>query len=342
MKRILIALVLVAATLIGCAPTTQTPDTQQYTATFLDLFDTVTTMIGKASGESAFRETAQTIHDDLLHYHRLFDIYNDYEGVNNIKTINDNAGVAPVEVDAAIIQLLLECKDYNTLTGGKVNVAMGSVLQLWHNARNSGINDPKNAKLPDMEALQKAAEHCDFDQVVIDKEKSTVYIADPELRLDVGAVAKGWATQKAAQNAPTGMLISVGGNVCATGPKLADGTPWVIGIQDPDDASKNLHTVYIAKGCVVTSGDYQRSYTVDGKRYHHIIDPDTRMPSTYWRSVSIVCDDSGLADALSTALFLMDKDMGEQLVKSCGAEAFWVATDGTEYMTDGFANMLRT
>ena len=342
MKRILIALVLVAATLIGCAPAIQSPDTQQYTATFLDLFDTVTTIIGKEDSESVFRETTQTIHEDLLHYHRLFDIYNDYDGVNNIKTINDNAGVGPVEVDDAIIQLLLQCKDYYDLTGGRVNVAMGSVLQLWHYARNSGINDPRNAKLPDRGDLQEAANHCDFDQVIIDQEKSTVYITDSELRLDVGAVAKGWATQKVAQNAPTGMLISVGGNVCATGPKLADGTPWVIGIQDPDLADQNLHTVYLTGGSVVTSGDYQRTYTVDGKRYHHIIDPDTLMPSTYWRSVSIVCSDSGLADALSTALFLMDKDTGEALVKSCGAEAFWVATDGTEYMTDGFANILRT
>ena len=343
MKRILIVFILVAAMLIGCAPATETAaPQQQYTATFLDLFDTVTTIIGRAESESAYRETTQAIHDDLMHYHRLFDIYNDYEGIHNIKTINDNAGVAPVEVDNAIVELLLDCKHYYDLTDGKVNAAMGSVLQLWHKARSSGIHDPQNAKLPDMTALQEAANHWDFDRVVIDAEKSTVYITDPQLQLDVGAVAKGWATQKAAENAPSGMLISVGGNVCATGPKLSDGTPWVIGVQDPDAADKNLHTVYLTEGSIVTSGDYQRTYTVDGMRYHHIIDPDTLMPGTYWRSVSIVCSDSGLADALSTALFLMDKETGEQLAKSCGAEVFWVAFDGTEYMTDGFAGMLRT
>ena len=340
--RILIALVLAMAVLGGCAPATGASGGQQYTATFLDLFDTVTTIIGRAESESAFRETAQTIHDDLMRYHRLFDIYNDYDGVNNLKTVNDNAGIAPVVVDRTIVELLLQCRSYCDLTGGKVNVAMGSVLQLWHNARNLGVNDPQNAALPDMDALQEAADHWDFDCVVIEEDKSTVYITDPAQRLDVGAVAKGWATQKAAENAPSGMLISVGGNVCATGPKLSDGTPWVIGIQDPNAADKNLHTVYLPEGCVVTSGDYQRTYVVDGKRYHHIIDPDTLMPSTYWRSVSIVCSDSGLADALSTALFLMDKDTGEQLARSCGAEVFWVAADGREYMTDGFAKMLRT
>ena len=340
MKRILILVLLAAVLLSGCAGTADTR--QQYKATFLDLFDTVTTIIGEAESESAFQENARAVYDELARYHKFFDIYNEYDGVNNIKTINDNAGVAPVEVDKAIIQLLLECKHYYALTGGKVNVAMGGVLQLWHEARNNGINDPQNAKLPDKDVLQEAAKHCDIECVVIDEEKSTVFITDPALRLDVGAIAKGWATQKAAENAPSGMLISVGGNVCATGPKHDDGTAWVIGVQDPDAADKNLHVIYLGEGSVVTSGDYQRMYTVDGKRYHHIIDPDTRMPSTYWRSVSVVCSDSGLADALSTALFLMDKNTGEQLAYDCGAEVFWVAADGTEYMTDGFAKMVKT
>ena len=342
MKRIL-ALVLALALLTGCgAPAPQADTQQQYTATFLTLFDTVTTIIGRAESEEAFQEKTQVIHDDLLRYHELFDIYNDYDGVNNLKTINDHAGIAPVKVDKAIIELLLDCKEYYDFTGGRVNVMMGSVLQLWHEARNDGINDPQHAKLPNMEALQEAANHCSFDALVIDETASTVYVSDPEARLDVGAIAKGWATQRAAENAPAGMLLSVGGNVCATGPKLPDGTPWVIGIQDPNAADKNLHTVFVTDTSVVTSGDYQRTYLVEGKSYHHIIDPDTLMPSAYWRSVSIICPDSGLADALSTALFLMDREEGEALALQCGAEVLWVDAAGQEYMTDGFEKMLRT
>ena len=342
MKRLL-SLVLALLLLTGCAaPAAQVDNTQQYTATFLTLFDTVTTIIGRAESEEAFKVITQVIHDDLKYYHELFDVYTDYDGINNLKTINDNAGIGPVEVDDAIIDLLKDCKRFYELTGGKVNAAMGSVLYLWHKARNDGINDPANAKLPKMEALLEAAQHCSFDDVIIDEEASTVYLRDPQMRLDVGAIAKGWATQRAAENAPKGMLLSVGGNVCATGPKLADGTAWVIGIQDPDASDKNLHTVYVTDASVVTSGDYQRTYWVDGKTYHHIIDPDTLMPAAYWRSVSIICADSGLADALSTALFLMDREAGEELAKQCGAEALWVASDGTEYMTDGFEKMLRT
>ena len=138
------------------------------------------------------------------------------------------------------------------------------------------------------------------------------------------------------------MLISVGGNVYATGPKLSDGTPWVIGIQDPDASDKNLHTVFITENSVVTSGDYQRTYWVEGKPYHHIIDPETLMPSTYWRSVTIVCDDSGLADALSTALFLLPLTEGQELLDKCGAEALWVDAEGIQHYSPGFKALIRT
>ena len=259
----------------------------------------------------------------------------------NLKTVNDNAGVAPVKVDVEIIRLLQDCKTYYRLTDGKVNVAMGSVLQLWHQARTDAAQDPASATIPAMDQLQEAALHMDIDSIEINEEASTVYITDPMTRLDVGAVAKGWATQRVAQQAPKGMLISVGGNVCATGPKGEDGTPWTIGIQDPDRPEENIHALYLSEGCVVTSGDYQRTYQVDGKAYHHIIDPQTLLPAEYWRAVSVVCEDSGLADALSTGLFLMDREQGENLAAQYEAQVLWVAPDGTEYMTEGFESKLK-
>ena len=341
MKRI-ICLLLVALLLAGCSGKQEAPAQTQYTATFLTLFDTVTRITGKAESEEAFREKAQIVHDELLIYHQLFDIYNDYEGVANLKTINDNAGIGPVVVDAKIIDLLLGCKDYYDLTGGMVNVAMGSVLQLWHEARNDGLNDPLNAYLPKAEALTEAARHTGWDAIVIDEEASTVFITDPDVRLDVGAVAKGWATQRVCEMAPANLLISVGGNVASTGPKDPSGTPWVVGIQDPDNGDKYLHTLYVTTGSMVTSGDYQRNYAVDGKLYHHIIHPDTLYPSELWRSVTILCEDSGLADALSTALFLLPLEEGLALLENCNAEAMWVDSQGNFYYSPGFESHIRT
>lgn len=338
MKKRIFALLLVGLLLTGCTiPGQNTP--QRYTATFLDVFDTVTTIVGFADSEEVFTQQAQAIHDELLRYHQLFDIYNEYEGIANIKTVNDAAGGEAVKVESEIIELLKSCKEYYMLTGGKVNAAMGSVLLLWHEARSDAYDDPANAYLPDQAKLEEAAEHTDFDDVILDEENSTVRIADPSLRLDVGAIAKGWATQRVAEKAPVGMLISVGGNVCATGPKNGN-SPWVVGIQNPDGGDY-LHTVYVETGCVVTSGDYQRTFPVDGKFYHHIIDPDTLYPSEYFRSVTVVCADSGLADALSTALFVLPLEEGMALAKQCGVEAMWMHTDGTLSYTPGFADIIR-
>ena len=340
MKRI-ICLLLACLLLSGCAGQNPEPEQKQYNATFLTLFDTVTTIVGKADSEDAFRASAQAIHDELLEYHQLFDIYNSYEGITNLKTVNDNAGIGPVTVDRKIIDLLLDCREYYELTGGMVNVAMGSVLHLWHVARNDGINNPANAYLPDEEALKEAARHTSWDAIVIDETASTVYISDAAVRLDVGAIAKGWATQRVCESAPEGLLISVGGNVCATGPKDAEGTPWVVGIQDPDGGDNYLHTLYVTRGSVVTSGDYQRNYAVDGQLYHHIIHPDTLYPSTLWRSVTILCEDSGLADALSTALFLLPQTEGLALLERCGAEAMWVGSQGEVHYSSGFEAFIR-
>lgn len=340
--RLTALLLALALLLTGCVLPSAGSGKKQYQASYLTLFDTVTYINGMAESEEAFQAQAREIHDQLLTYHQLFDIYNCYEGLNNLKTVNDNAGITPVEVDGRIIRLLEDCRTYYELTGHKVNAAMGSVLALWHEARTAGLDDPANAALPDARALEEAGLHTSWDAVVIDPVSSTVYLSDPEMRLDVGAVAKGWSVQQVAQTAPEGLLISVGGNVCATGPKDESGTPWVVGIANPDGSDQYLHTLSVADQAVVTSGDYQRYYVVGGKRYHHIIDPETLYPADHWRSVTIVCGDSGLADALSTALFLLSQEEGQALLETCGAEAMWVDAQGNCYYSPGFQALIRT
>lgn len=340
MFRKMIFLVMAVLLLSGCAAPVEKVEKKQYQASFLTLFDTVTTILGYAGTEEEFEKITDDIYADLEKYHQLFDIYNDYE-VNNIKTINDQAGIAPVEADPVIIEFLLDCKEYYQITGGTVNIAMGSVLNLWHEAREEGMNDPLNASLPDEAALKEAALHCNIDDVVIDEAASTVYIKDPELRLDVGAIAKGWAVEKVCQEAPEGLLVSVGGNVRATGPKPED-ISWVVGIQAPwGDNSEYVHTLYVKQESVVTSGDYQRFYTVDGEKYHHLIDPETLYPGTKWKAVSVVCEDSGLADALSTALFLLSKEEGEAIAEKYGAFVCWIASEEEIYYSKGFEEIIK-
>ena len=134
------------------------------------------------------------------------------------------------------------------------------------------------------------------------------------------------------------MLFSVGGNVCAIGGH-PDGTPWRIGIQNPDVDSDQayLQKVSVQDVSVVTSGNYQRYYEVDGKRYCHIINPKTLLPADTFSSVTVITPDSGIADALSTTLFNMSLEEGMQFVKEQDqVEAMWVSEDGTIAYSDGF------
>lgn len=315
---------------------------EQYRAVYIDSFDTVTQIIGYDESEEKFREKADILNEKLIYYHQQYTIYSSYEGINNIRTINQNAGVEPVKVDQAIIDLLKFSKQMHEETNGKINIAMGSVLSIWHNYRTNGISNPSEAALPPMDKLEEAAKHTDINNLIIDEDASTVYLADPEMSLDVGSIGKGYAVQMVAEYAKelglTNLILNVGGNVASIGPR-ADGTGWKLGIQNPDLDAENstVKTVQFSDKCLVTSGDYQRYYTVDGKEYCHIIDPDTLMPAEYFSAVSIIIDHSGKADALSTALFNMPYEDGLALINSIeGAEAIWVFEDGSIKYSENF------
>ena len=136
-------------------------DAQRYSTIFYDAFDTVTQVIAYCDSEEEFSRQMDALHADLLEYHRLYDIYNDYDGVVNVKTINDNAGVAPVQVDDKILGMLELARQMYDTTNGKLNIAMGSVLRIWHDYREAAEANTNEAdnKLPEQEALDAAARH---------------------------------------------------------------------------------------------------------------------------------------------------------------------------------------
>ena len=347
-KKYIPALAAILLVVLGLAVTVYQKNAQpeQYKRYYIDAFDTATQIIGYAESEKVFGEQADLINEELKRYHKMYDIYNLYGSVNNLKLINNNAGIAPVTVDKEIIELLKFSIDLYEKTDGEINIAMGKVLKIWHDYRTLGMNDSTQAQLPPMDILQSASVHCNINDIIFDEEASTVYLADPEMSLDVGSIGKGFAVQKVAEYAREqgiyNIVINCGGNVISVGPK-ADDTNWIFGIQNPDLKAENdlLKRVSITDKCLVTSGDYQRFYTVDGVEYCHIIDPDTLMPADYFSSVSIICDNSGLADALSTALFNMPYEDGLKLINSIDeAEAIWVYEDGTIKYSDNFTDYI--
>lgn len=322
----------------ACAPhSTKT----KYTTSSFDYFDTVAIITGYENTKEEFDRVAADVLSQLEEYHKLYSIYHRFDGMENLCTVNElvNGVHRTVTVDRRIVELLLYAVRMYTATDGMLNVAMGSVLSLWHDYRTIGKDNPTTASLPPRERLVAAAKHTDITKLVIDESNCTVTLTDPLMRLDVGAVAKGYATEQIALNLEnkgiTGYVLNIGGNVRTIGTK-PDGSPWTVGVENAN-GDDYLAYLQLSGQSVVTSGSYQRYYTVDGKRYHHIIHPETQMPAEGFLSVSVVCKDSGLGDALSTALFCMSPEDGRTLVESMsGVEAMWINENGEKTISSGW------
>ncbi len=349
-KKILIPiiLILILSLTVACE---KKSEYDKFSDTFFGTFDTVTTVVAYTKDQEEFDSYMDTIKERFEELHKLYDKFNSYEGINNIKTINDNAGKEPVKVEKEIIDMLVFSKEWYYKAGEETNIAIGKVVDIWHDYTEAGNRDPENAKLPPMEDLKEAAKSIDIDKIIIDEENSTVYLEDSEMMLDVGAVAKGYATELVAleieEKGLKSALISAGGNIRAIGKPLDNlRERWGVGIKNPDEEliktdSNLLETVFVRDASVVTSGDYERYFTVDGKNYHHIIDPHTLMPGDHYRAITIVTPDSGLADFLSTSVFLLPFEESKALVESLEeVEAFWVLKDGTIEASEGMKKIM--
>ncbi len=327
----------------------------RYSTQFYDTFDTIIQVIGYAKTQEEFEGYAGTIHQRFQELSQLYDRFYEYSGVNNIRTINLNAGVAPVEVEPELLEMLSFAKEWCQKTQGRVNIAMGPVLEIWHQYRDQYSGQALAADaagaLPSMEALDDANHFSSLDKVIIDREKGTVFLEDEKMALDVGAVAKGYAAQLVADEIYEAgfrsFTISAGGNVITKDPPL-DGVrnSWGIGIQDPfadlnKPDSQSLDVALVSNRCVVTSGDYRQFYTVGDQLIHHIIDPATLWPANRYRALTVVCEDSGLGDFLSTCLFVMDYDEGRALAEELGVGVLWVFPDGRVEVNDNLLPLLR-
>ena len=309
-------------------------------------FDTVSYVYDYA-GDSAerFEDRSAEVSHILSEYHQLFDIYHEYSGITNLCTVNKNAGGAPLEVDRKLIDFLLCAREMYTLTDGEMNVMLGAVLRLWHDCREAAGEDPKNAAVPEEAALREAYAHTGIELLEIDEEHNTVRIADPEASIDVGALGKGYATERAAEYLESvgaeGYVLNIGGNIRCIGDR-PDRSGWKTAIRDPaQDGQGYACKIRIRDTACVTSGVYERYFTVKGQRYHHIIDRDTLYPADYFASLTVVTRDSALADALSTALFCMSAEQGMALAESIGGvELLWIFPDGRMQWTPGFADLI--
>jgi thiamine biosynthesis lipoprotein len=247
---------------------------------------------------------------------------------SDISRINA-AGGAPVEVHEETATLISQSLVFSELSGGLFDISIGAVSGLW---------DFTEGVVPDAAVLAEAVTHVDYRG--IDVSGTTVTLADPAARLDLGGIAKGYAADEMARLLREAdcesALINLGGNVYALGLK-PDGSSWSVGIQDPQQPRGALKAVAAARDLsVVTSGPYERGFEVDGVSYHHILDPRTGYPvQTDLASATIFSELSLEGDALTTCCFLLGQTAALELLRArSGVDALLVDLAGEVLMTD--------
>ena len=307
MKKFLI--LLSCLFLVSCSP-------QRYSTQIFGYFDTVVTVDGYFESENEFKKAVKITEETLRKYHNLFDIHTS----GKLKALNEER----VSFDKELIKAINFGIKAEEVTRGKCNIALGSVLSLWHKAR-------ENEVLPKDSDLESASLHTDISKIEINED--TVTLLD-SISLDFGAIAKGYVAdilrEKLTESGFDQMLVNLGGNVLVIGDK--DGKGWNIGIQDPNNDSALIHTVKVSDSSLVTSGVYQRYFELDGKRYHHIISPDTLYPADEYLSVSVLYKESAWADVLSTALFCTSIEEGKKILENFeNIGVLWIKKDGTKH-----------
>ena len=343
-KRSAFLLCVIIALLLGaCSPGSRSDssaDLTRHQSGFLDTFDTYVQIIIYTETRQEFDDHFAAARDAFAHYHRLFDIYNSYDGVNNIHTINANAGTSPVAVDQAIIDLLHFSRQAYFDTAGALNITLGPVLSIWHAYRMQGLLNPESATIPTYSDLRAAAKLVGIDDLMIDEQTSTVFLAREGMSLDVGAVAKSFTVGRVAEllreRGVSSAVVGAGGDIATIGGSMTDGgRPWTLGVRDPE-TDGIFDSIEVRNLSVATSGSSHRMFPVDGVSYNHIIDPETLMPATNFASVTIIHADIRVAEMLSTALFILSFKAGYDLALEFGAAAIWIFDDGAAEVNERY------
>ncbi len=228
-----------------------------------------------------------------------------------LSRLNAAAG-ATLKMPDEIIGLLEEAKRISERTEGKFDVAFASIGNLWRFKEEP-------PKLPDPEELRKRLPLIDYESILIDRKAGTVRLGRPDMRISLGAIAKGYGVDRAGgvlrKNGIESFIVYGGGDILFSGKK--GNRPWTVGVQDPRN-----HGAYFARfevpgtKAVVTSGDYEKFFTLEGTRYHHIIDPDTGYPARGTVSVTVMADNTMPADAFATGIFVLGPKNGMALIES--------------------------
>lgn len=255
-----------------------------------------------------------------------------------INELNAMAGKGSIALSEDTFFVLKNALRYADLSGGAFDVTVGPLVKAW------GVFTD-NPRVPSQDEINTLLSLVDYKKITVDSETLHAGLENSGQIVDLGAIAKGYAGDEAVNIYRSygikSAYVNLGGNVVALGNK-PDGSPWKIGVQNPRaESGRYLGILEVSDKAVVTSGDYERFFEADGKRYHHIIDPKTGYPADSGLiSVTIVAERSIDADALSTAVFVLGPDEGMKLVEKIeGIEAVFVSGDKKVFTTEGLKSV---
>ena len=275
--------------------------------------------------EAAFAEIA-----------RIETVMSEYREQSEIAAVNEAAGRAAVPVGPELLELLVRALHVSTLTGGAFDVTVAALSGLWNFTGGTKA-------LPPEDQVVASLPRVGYRRIQVDREAGTLFLPEPGMRIGLGAVAKGYAVDRACavlvEGGVTSAIVNAGGDLRALGRK--DDAPWIIGVQDTDDSSGLAVKIEVEDRAVVTSGDYERFALIDGVRYSHIIDPRTGRPArTASRSATVIAGRAELADALATGLFILGPAEGLALCERLdGVEAFFIDSRGHHHWTSGIVKI---
>jgi thiamine biosynthesis lipoprotein len=262
---------------------------------------------------TADEPTAKAAFDEVFaEFTRLERLMSTWIPDSDVSRVNREAGVRHVPVSANVRDVLKTARRMSEWTSGKFDVTFGALSGLWKFDRD------QDNSVPDMRAVRSRLPLIDYRAIQIDDAAGTVFLARKGMSIHLGGIGKGYAVDRGAgilrQRGIRDFMIQSGGDIYVAGMK--EGRPWRLAIQDPrGPANRPFAELDLSDGTFSTSGDYERAFVKDGRRYHHILDPATGEPARGTRSVTIVSNLAVLADGLSTGVFIMGPDAGMALIE---------------------------
>lgn len=313
MHKRLIALVVCGAAL-GCAEPAPSPVAQgvspanSVTLSRLSMGSTLTLTAwtsDEVTAQSAFEEV-------FAEFARLEQLMSTWIPDSDVSRINREAGVRPVPASAEVREVLGIARQMSDWTGGKFDVTFGALAGLWK------FDHDQDNVIPDIREVRRRLPLIDYRAIQIDDAAGTVFIPRKGMSIHLGGIGKGYAVDRAANilrgRGLHAFMVQSGGDIYVAG--LKGGQPWRLAIQDPrGPANRTFAELDLSDGTFSTSGDYERAFLKDGRRYHHILDPDTGEPARGSRSVTIVSNRAVLADGLSTGVFILGPNAGMDVIE---------------------------